>query len=857
MDKNHESNAHSSIDSASQSSAPLTRADQPHAMEPAAPHYLKGPGAAQSVPAKSVPAQAAATAGVPAQAALPDVDFDIPEYLPPKLRQRMQTLMAELSAIEEEESHSQTTDATPSSHSELLDSDDSDEAEEMCEPIPTADVVAWESIDELESVLPDSHLVELEPGDLVELGSDVTSESCPDENISDQAKLLTEVDASIVDVESSVAEEIDWNAVTTEELAGLGIQKVPVGASYQQSDTAEPELSVTEHEEESEELALPLAAGTIPFVEIFDDVKGTVSGQSADENPTAWVDQSDTTASGDDEGLTAAASLEVATPEDIATESTGEKEPEVLSAQETITLSTAKYLNPEMLNETPSSSADIDDELVDEEVEAVADPEEVMETTARFSEQAAEIVDILNRRQAELSYHRDQLELRRARSENEMRQQRLELVEKKRAFLEEVQSFRRQRTDALAAKAKASKAKQSVLRQPVEATAPAPEEFASAERNQPTNDASVAPTTTQPKVAEESTRRNVTLESIAMPVTNRGPVPTVETSSEYPTTEVSDFQPELEGADEDNLDPEFLAALEAHLRQQAAERSRQRAIADQLPHAAAEEAVAGSVQEGRLKQQAAALKKQHSAAVESLQKTRRQLELLRNVVVHQQRQSAERSVELDHQHREWTTNRDQQIQELEVDRQELARLSSIRENELSKRETAAIHREQALRQLEERLQEEQVEILRDRVVVRQLERTARQTLSNSQWSERLAIISQETETYLKAVEQKVDRLKSDASSQIKRMDSRQSELLLFRESTRNWVQRQMKLISRRAGYVEDREQQVNQRWQAVNEARDGLVQQQEILQALIKQGLLQIDQQLEAPVDLSSVSDAA
>lgn len=432
--------------------------------------------------------------------------------------------------------------------------------------------------------------------------------------------------------------------------------------------------------------------------------------------------------------------------------------------------------------------------MVDDQTEVSND---LVETTTTFSEQAGEIVRILSRRQAELSKHREQLELKKARTENELRRQRLELIEKKRELLEEVQQLRKQQKLAAVA-----------------GTEP------SANTTQP-----------EPDLPSAGAGRRVTLEAISMPGEKR------TTAERKPAA-----SPALAEADPQHLDQDFLNALEQHVRQHQTPEPLADIVGNELEDSPI---VSHSIEESRLQRQAKDLKKQHSAAIGSLQKTRRQLELLRNVIVEQQKQTSQRAVVLDQQHREWNETRDHQRQELELDRKEQERLLAIRENELSKRETAAQQREKAARQLEAQLQQAQVEILRDRVIIRQLERTARQTLSNSQWNERLAIISEETESYLKDVQQKVNDLKSDAASQIKRADSRRSELLLYRESTRNWVQRQMKLISRRAAHLEERESQLNDRWQLISEAREDLRQQQRSLDALLQGGLRNIDQQLE------------
>ncbi len=82
----------------------------------------------------------------------------------------------------------------------------------------------------------------------------------------------------------------------------------------------------------------------------------------------------------------------------------------------------------------------------------------------------------------------------------------------------------------------------------------------------------------------------------------------------------------IDDLDANNLDPEFLSAIEQHISE-----TRSPAKSQPEPSAVTEESIhepqaLHSLSQARLQQQAESLKKQHSAAVGSLRKTRRQLE---------------------------------------------------------------------------------------------------------------------------------------------------------------------------------------------------------------------------------------
>lgn len=713
----------------------MGRSDQPHDTTPTRPHFLNAPTESPSYVAAQNETQEAqeATEGFTIPVARPEQEvisdrrstFEAPEYLPPKLRERMQMLMAELSSLEDDEL-GEASQTEPAIGSEALPTVGEEED-------PTATDETSEEIDEEVAATaeaekdhpPEANTVEDNPDGLDD--SEAVEEALLTvvPNLEAEAPLVEPAPGELIELFEDEEDEIDftldepWEVIDPEQLAKLGIETAPIFGAVTESEIARAFPSLPDEE-----------------MEMSED------------------------------------------------ESTASDEPSIV-------LTTARFLDPAT--------------LVDDQPEV---SEDLVETTATFSEQAGQIVRILSRRQAELSKHREQLELQKARTENELRRQRLELIEKKRELLEEVRQLRQEQKPATIA-----------------------------------SDSPEIDSDSQLPVGPMSgLGRRVTLESISMPGDKRSETPKIFASTPANVGET----------DSQHLDQDFLAALAQHVRQHQASSDSADALDNETEDSPR---VSHSIEETRLQRQADDLKKQHSAAIGSLQKTRRQLELLRNVIVEQQKQTSERAVVLDEQHREWSETRVHQQQELKLDRKEQERLLTIRENELSKRETAAQQREKAARQLEAQLQQAQVEILRDRVIIRQLERTARQTLSNSQWNERLAIISEETESYLKDMQQKVSDLKSEASSQIKRLDSRRSELLLYRESTRNWVQRQMKLISRRAAHLEDRESQLNDRWQLIAEAREELRQHQRSLDAMLQGGLRNIDQQLEQ--SQTGLTDAA
>ena len=101
-----------------------------------------------------------------------------------------------------------------------------------------------------------------------------------------------------------------------------------------------------------------------------------------------------------------------------------------------------------------------------------------------------------------------------------------------------------------------------------------------------------------------------------------------------------------------------------------------------------------------LRKQAEQLRSQHQIAIRQLQQTRRQLELLKQIIVQQQTHWAQAADALAGEREQWQTDRVQQQADWEHQRDEWQRLHTLEQNESTKRETFLDHREIAIRQLE-------------------------------------------------------------------------------------------------------------------------------------------------------------
>ncbi len=386
--------------------------------------------------------------------------------------------------------------------------------------------------------------------------------------------------------------------------------------------------------------------------------------------------------------------------------------------------------------------------------------------SSSFSQQARQILEILRRRQEQLSYQKNELELREASLEKQMRQERLALVEKQRQLLSQVST---PHTDQMAVELDETAARRIT-----------PEWIAHHERGIPVQNPPVEAKAAEAEVEAVESVDPVSVAEMPCPDEAGASAPVLAS----PGSTVPYQAP-------------YQAVIEEYVRRQAGSHTvSQQKNSEETP---------------TLRQQADQLRQQHESAIHAMRQTRRQLELLKDIIVQQQEQWAERSNDL----------------------------------EQAKRLVSLDQREAAIRSLEERLQQAQVEILRDRVIIKQLERTARQSLSNADWNQRWQVISEETQSYLKKVNDEALTIHSETKRQMERLESRKTEMLLYRESLRSWIERQMKLISRRAAHVEEREQQLQERWEALQEGRQSLHEQQTALNQLIAAGLDTIDHRLD------------
>lgn len=508
----------------------------------------------------------------------------------------------------------------------------------------------------------------------------------------------------------------------------------------------------------------------------------------------------------------------------------------------------------------PGSAAVV---LTGDAVDLEADPALLLEASGAFSRQAREILDILKRRQEQLSYQKTELELREAALEKQLRQERLALVERQRQ-LQELES------QASAAGSNAESTRWPAVwsgGNPVAnaTNASAEQESAGVETRQNAGRANAAPdamrgdrrVTPEWIAARERQLHAAGWEVEALPESVGGSVEASRDSAAAAGL--------IEGCEE-NQDADFYAVIEEYVHRQvqqesgtAARRatpSQSEGLAAALPGDVTVKSMAAGQAAG-LQRQAQQLRQQHATAIQAMQQTRRQLELLKDILVQQQQHWAGEVDRLASEQQAWQETRAWQQQQWAVGLEEIERLRAIEQNESAKRATFLDQREAAIQALEERLQQAQVEILRDRVVLKQLERTVRQTLSNADWNQRWQIISEETQGYLKKVHQDAETLQAAAKRKLERLESRQSEMLLYRESLRNWIERQMKLVSRRVAHGEDRQQSLQTQWEALQVARQELRAQQATLNQWLSTGLQVVDQRLQSPPPYRSDQEAA
>lgn len=472
----------------------------------------------------------------------------------------------------------------------------------------------------------------------------------------------------------------------------------------------------------------------------------------------------------------------------------------------------ADKLSPESEASNPPTTAD---SVVMEDLPSLSD------VSTSFSRQAREILEILKRRQDELSLQKNELELREAGMEKRIRQERMALAERQRQLEESL-----------------------TLHQPV----PAPNDFTNLPVA-PSSDLRTAADISETTKVSETTKASETI--LARKIT-----------PEWIAT-----NERLLGGSPSNHDGNFYAVIEEFVARQVrqedapiaslptAAASRPLSIADHSVPASEptpstisvnqKQPLVASASEGR-QQQAQQLRQQHETAIRSLRQTRRQLELLKDVLAQQQSQWSKQVDDVELYRIQFQEAHEVQQQQWLAGLEELERLRTIELNESAKRKTFLDQREAALNSLEERLQQSQVETLRDRVVLKQMERTIRQSMSNADWNQRWQVISEETQSYLKKVHEEAAALQSETKRRQERLESRKSEMLLYRESLRSWIERQMKLISRRVAHSEDRESILQLLSEEILVHRRDLKAQQDAMNELFGRSLELIDDQLDS-----------
>jgi hypothetical protein len=462
--------------------------------------------------------------------------------------------------------------------------------------------------------------------------------------------------------------------------------------------------------------------------------------------------------------------------------------------------------------EVPSEVSSADDRSM-----RIADQPSLAEVSTSFSRQAREILEILKRRQDELSLQKTELELREAGIEKRFRQERLALAERQRQLEQSLS-----------------------LHQP--ASPPDSPSETPAEKSVP--EVVVAATEDRPEALMETSSDDLT-------------------AARKITPEWIASHERLAGGSMANQDHNFYSVIEEYVARQVRQDAEQVGLmtaalapAKVVPHS---EPAAFPADHSRTpvsaepsdsngpkawQTQAKQLRQQHETAVRSLQQTRRQLELLKDILAQQQSQWAKQVEHLDADRLQLHASDTAQQQHWLTGLEELERLRIIEQNESAKRKTFLDQREATLQALEERLQQSQVEILRDRVVLKQLERTVRQSMSNADWNQRWQVISEETQSYLKKVHEEAEATQSETKRKQERLESRKSEMLLYRESLRSWIERQMKLISRRVAHSDDREALIQQLSEEILTLRREMKTQQDALNELFGDSLRVVDRRL-------------
>lgn len=440
------------------------------------------------------------------------------------------------------------------------------------------------------------------------------------------------------------------------------------------------------------------------------------------------------------------------------------------------------------------------------------------DVSGSFSRQAREILEIIKRRQEELSIQKNELELREAGLEKRFRQERLALVERQRQIEQSLTVHR-------------------------------PAEAPSDQADLTSSLSAAAVEATDPPIQTETLERRITPEWIAVHERLHGGSEANQEQhfynviEEFVARQVQQESPEA-GAISSVVDATnpTLSMQQGRGEDHSQASSQASTKASRIDTALRDDGTATAAWQ----RQAEHLRQQHETAIRSLRQTRRQLELLKDILTQQQSQWAKQAEDLEAYRAHTEAIHAAQQQQWLTGLEDVERLRILEQNESAKRTTLLDHREAALREAEERLQQSQVEILRDRVVLKQLERTVRQSMSNADWNQRWQVISEETQSYLKKVRDEAEAIQAETKRKIDRLESRKSEMLLCRESLRSWIERQMKLVSRRVAHSEDRESVVRQASAELAAARRELKDQQDALEELFGSSLRVIEGRLDA-----------
>lgn len=238
------------------------------------------------------------------------------------------------------------------------------------------------------------------------------------------------------------------------------------------------------------------------------------------------------------------------------------------------------------------------------------------------------------------------------------------------------------------------------------------------------------------------------------------------------------------------------------------------------------------------------LKKQHSLAIQSMQQQKRRLQLLRSVLVQQQEDWTGKAEQLETERNEWSLHLQAAKENWVSQRQEGERFLAGQQSDIDQHGEMQKQREASLVALEKKLNDAQLQVFRDQTLVKQISRATRKTLSNNDWSELKENIAREAEDFLTGVENQAREIHFQSVQQSQRLEKRQEELETYRQTTQKWVERQNRLLSRRAAHLDGREDEVNSKLEELAEARKELVEKQNQLNDIIGVGLEQIEDEI-------------